>query len=91
MDFDTDKLSGWLGLGHLQQTIAHAKTNFDNASACTAEGLIPIEAPVLQRETELGETFLPAPLLTGSRSTSTHHKTAYPIIQRRPGGSHGDD
>jgi hypothetical protein len=47
MDFDADKLSAWLGLGHLQQTVAHAKTNFDNASACTAESLIPVEAPIL--------------------------------------------
>ena len=62
MDLDTHKLGGWIGFGHLHQTVAHAKANFDNASACEAESLIPVEAPALQRETKLGKALLPAAL-----------------------------
>jgi len=89
VDFYADELSCGVGLCHLQQAVAHAKTNFNNASARKTKSLIPVELPRLQREAKARKSRLPATFLSRRHPTGAHHKAANTMGQRGLGGSHG--
>ena len=89
MDFYADELSGGISLCHLQQAVAHAKANLDNALARKAKGLVPVELPCLQGEAKARKSVLPAALLSRCHPASAHHKAANTVSQRGLGGSHG--
>src|SRR5690606_37528131 len=83
---DTDEILLRRRLGHLQQGMAHAETDFQSARRLPAKDRIQIQLPLLQAQAETRPALFPAALLAFGHATGAHHEAADGAARLAVGG-----
>ena len=70
-----------VALGHSDERLPHAKSDFYDAGPLTLEQTVPVDTSAVFVQPKFGETLVPAPLLAFGHPTRAHDKAAYTTVE----------